>query len=159
MTKSRGVRAPYAKRRDQSELQLLLNAGSFQCVRCRATKPVAMFGRHKRKPFGLNDLCKSCRSVDDARQRYGLTSDNYAKLLEHQNGLCAICGLPESNKGRRLAIDHDHSTGVIRGLLCGACNKMIGLAYENPETLEAASDYIKRAKALGATALLPDGWS
>ena len=55
------------------------------------------------------------------KRNYGITSDKYAELFNSQNGVCAICG--RTNKdGRRLAIDHDHITKKVRGLLCNKCN-------------------------------------
>lgn len=63
--------------------------------------------------------------------RYGLTIEDYNVLVEKQNGLCAICGLPEKTiRGGKLlpiAIDHNHRSGEIRGLLCQSCNRAIGL--------------------------------
>ena len=55
---------------------------------------------------------------------HGLSVEQYDKMFEEQNGLCKICGLPEIN--RRLAVDHNHNTGKIRGLLCTKCNNAIG---------------------------------
>jgi hypothetical protein len=68
-----------------------------------------------------------------------------------QNGVCAICGQPEvglgrGGKPRRMSIDHNHATGVIRALLCHNCNFMIGSAKENPDTLRKAADYLERYK-------------
>lgn len=57
------------------------------------------------------------------KHRYGLTEEGYEKLLQYQNGGCAICGKPQMNSsGKRLAVDHDHMTTRWRGLLCGRCN-------------------------------------
>jgi hypothetical protein len=75
--------------------------------------------------------------------------DEYYILGEKQGHRCAICGNVErdkdqhSNKPRRLAVDHDHGTGKIRGLLCGSCNKGIGYLKDNPDLLIAASNYLK----------------
>jgi hypothetical protein len=73
---------------------------------------------------------------------YRLTPEEYDVLVESQHGLCAICG---SRPGaRRLAIDHDHATGAIRGLLCGSCNNGLGRFKDNPATLDAAAAYLRR---------------
>jgi hypothetical protein len=72
----------------------------------------------------------------------------YENLLATQHGLCAICQRPEtrmqSGRPSRLAFDHDHSTGRIRGLLCHGCNTFLGLAREDPTVLTAAIDYLRR---------------
>ena len=77
---------------------------------------------------------------------FGITSDEYYEILKRQDGVCAICKQPETRtfKGsvRRLAVDHDHSTGKIRGLLCGACNTGLGLFDDDPEILKTALGYL-----------------
>src|SRR6185437_14192734 len=61
-------------------------------------------------------------------RKYGVTHDDYMEMLAKQNGVCAICNLPErSAKTAALSVDHDHSTGKVRGLLCVRCNAMIGM--------------------------------
>jgi hypothetical protein len=77
---------------------------------------------------------------------FGLTLDQYDKILENQNGVCAICGKPERAKMygviRRLAVDHDHKTGKIRGLLCALCNQAIGLLNDDINNLASAIKYL-----------------
>jgi hypothetical protein len=81
--------------------------------------------------------------VRRARERkYGVTHDQYLVLLEAQGGVCAICG--NSEQKRQLAIDHDHETGEIRGLLCDRCNPMLGYAQDDIAVLEAAIAYLKK---------------
>ena len=78
--------------------------------------------------------------------RYGITIEDFDKLLEKQNGLCAICQSPPSdcNRGNHtLHVDHDHTTGEVRGLLCFRCNRAIGLFGENISNIDAASAYLK----------------
>jgi hypothetical protein len=78
-----------------------------------------------------------------ARERqYGLTHDEYMVLLEAQGGACAICG--DSGQRRALAVDHDHVTGAVRGLLCDRCNPMLGYARDDIAVLEAAIEYLKK---------------
>ena len=77
---------------------------------------------------------------------YGTNVETYERLLEEQNGLCAICRKPELAKSR-LAVDHDHDTGEVRGLLCGRCNTAIGLLREDPEIIDRAKSYIMEHKA------------
>lgn len=78
------------------------------------------------------------------RDLYGITVEEYEALLEVQNGLCAICKQPEVVPDRNLAVDHDHDTQRVRGLLCTACNRGIGCLQDDPEILQAAIDYLKR---------------
>jgi hypothetical protein len=74
---------------------------------------------------------------------YGLTLDEYDALVARQNGLCAICGEPPiKGRGRRLVVDHDHQSGRIRGLLCGACNVAIGYLREDPLLFDRAKAYL-----------------
>jgi len=63
------------------------------------------------------------------KHKYGLTADAYLDLLDRQHHKCAICGKPQTSIKRRLAVDHDHKTGKVRGLLCFRCNTALG-AYE-----------------------------
>ena len=78
------------------------------------------------------------------RSKYGITIDEYNRLLELQGGVCAICRRPEKAKGRmvNLSIDHDHQTGKVRGLLCNFCNRSLPL-IENMERLRNALRYIE----------------
>lgn len=75
---------------------------------------------------------------------YGLRPEDYIALYERQQGGCAICGENgETFGGRRLHIDHDHSTGKVRGLLCGLCNTAIGHLKDSPTLLRAAASYLE----------------
>lgn len=80
------------------------------------------------------------------------SKEDYILLLNKQNNLCAICDKPESivnnhnGKIKRLAIDHDHKTGKVRGLLCQKCNTSIGAFNESIEALERAILYLKKHK-------------
>lgn len=77
------------------------------------------------------------------RRSYGMETDEYEALLGKQGGGCAIC---KSSRGaRRLHVDHDHDSGVIRGLLCHGCNTAIGLLKEDPSLIEAALLYLEKA--------------
>ena len=79
--------------------------------------------------------------ADSLKRNYNITLEEYDRLLDEQDGVCAICGGINSN-GRRLSVDHDHDTGKIRGLLCGNCNVGIGHLQDDPEVLAAAIGYI-----------------
>jgi hypothetical protein len=73
--------------------------------------------------------------------KYGITEDDYDALLASQRGRCAICGKDASGNGRLLAVDHDHKTGEVRGLLCRGCNLGIGL-LEKEGFLNKAMAYL-----------------
>ena len=81
------------------------------------------------------------------RRRYGMDFGQYDSLFEFQNGLCLICGKPETRfrNGRvtRLAVDHCHDTNKVRGLLCSACNSGIAHLQHSPEVLRKAIEYLE----------------
>jgi hypothetical protein len=76
----------------------------------------------------------------DLREKYGIGLEDYNRLLANQNGGCAICATLPTDK--QLAVDHDHVTGAVRGLLCSACNIGLGHFRDNPQLLRAAIDYL-----------------
>jgi hypothetical protein len=79
--------------------------------------------------------------------RYGISLEEYNRLLKNQHGKCAICGnIPnkKGNAGQSLHVDHDHNTGNIRGLLCSSCNLAVGWIEINPELVNNMLDYLKR---------------
>ncbi len=75
------------------------------------------------------------------KNRYGISQNSYDSILKDQDGVCKICGLVNT-KGKRLAVDHDHKTGLVRGLLCGKCNTGLGSYNDNVELLEKAIWYL-----------------
>lgn len=79
---------------------------------------------------------------------FGIPLAEYTKMHTEQGGVCGSCRKPETDtrngKVRWLAVDHCHDTGEIRGLLCGACNKGVGLFNDDPAALRAMADYIER---------------
>jgi RNA polymerase-binding transcription factor DksA len=77
------------------------------------------------------------------KRKYGMTLADYDRLFEQQGGVCAICGEPRPEE-RTLHVDHDHVTGVIRGLLCFRCNNALGDFREQYELFQAAADYLDR---------------
>lgn len=81
----------------------------------------------------------------DLIKRYGITLDDYYHMLEEQNECCYICGKHESNnsKNKKLAIDHNHTTGQIRKLLCHHCNSALGQVKENVDILKKMIEYIE----------------
>ncbi len=75
-------------------------------------------------------------------KRYGVSPEQYDAMYEAQGGVCAICRTEGGSY--RLAVDHDHATDQIRGLLCSNCNAAIGLLQDKPEYLSSALLYLER---------------
>jgi hypothetical protein len=93
--------------------------------------------------------CRACRSRANQESHARRHGQSYQALLDSQNGGCAICGVCDghrSNGGQtcRLALDHDHQTGRLRGLLCNNCNQGLGRFKDSVALLEAALRYLKR---------------
>jgi hypothetical protein len=82
------------------------------------------------------------------RRLYGITLAAYNELLQKQNGGCAICRAKEGDGGRPLYVDHNHTTGEIRGLLCGGCNRGLGHFQDDADRLGAAIYYLLKTKRL-----------
>ena len=77
-------------------------------------------------------------------RRYGLTVGQYRDMIERQHGLCGICAKPLD----RIDIDHDHTTGRVRGLLCHACNIGVGAFQDDPVILMRAIQYLQVATSV-----------
>lgn len=74
---------------------------------------------------------------------YRMPKGSYAAMLERQNHSCVTCNRHESDLTRRLAVDHCHQTGKVRGLLCASCNRILGMVRENPQTLRHLAVYLE----------------
>lgn len=103
--------------------------------------------KHHREHYDAN-----AEKIRNRRRRnlskYGMTMEQFEVLNLSQNGLCAICGEPpykdqEDPRKKRLSVDHNHETGLVRGLLCDSCNIGIGMFRDSPERLQSAIDYLK----------------
>ncbi len=87
------------------------------------------------------------RSIKHQRQaKYGVSCEDYKNLMEKANNSCEICGTTECATGNGLAIDHCHSTGKVRGILCQACNTALGSFRDDPDLIQRAINYIKESK-------------
>lgn len=78
------------------------------------------------------------------RTRFDMSVERYDELHDEQSGVCAICGEPCST-GSRLAVDHDHETGDVRGLMCRDCNIGLGLFKDSISALAKAIEYLNKA--------------
>lgn len=140
------------------------------CVTCKEAKPLDEFHKGRTHPQGRAPKCKPCkRAYDNARyaanrkgirerqrvynlmSRYGISEEEYEELLAAQGGACAICGATQgwmsshdSGKPKRLAVDHSHESGKVRGLLCDRCNTVLGKTRDSPELLRKAAEYLLR---------------
>jgi hypothetical protein len=89
----------------------------------------------------LTEEEKVLRNRKQTVSYYGLTLEDYKVILEAQNGVCAICSkVPEGN----LHIDHNHTTKEVRGLLCGKCNRAIGLLNDDVSLFSKAITYLNK---------------
>lgn len=77
------------------------------------------------------------------KNRYSLSLEDYNKILTDQNGVCAICLQPQKEK---LHVDHCHTTNIVRGLLCGNCNRALGLMKDNIDFLSKAIKYLQNVR-------------
>lgn len=113
------------------------------CPKCKEYKPYDRFYERKPGQKGGHRYClDGCSTAYNRELRYSVTSEELLELERLANGACEICG----RAGRKMAVDHDHDTGTIRGLICGSCNSGLGLFSDNPEFLSAAAMYL-RARA------------
>lgn len=115
-----------------------------QCSRCGKKRQLRFFKEAGR-------ICLPCQKQGTARtskarrlqETYGISHEEYDELLAAQGGTCAICGrTPRYN----LDVDHDHRTGLIRGLLCKMCNRhLLPSVRDDPDVLDAAAHYLIQA--------------
>jgi len=75
------------------------------------------------------------------KRKFNLTMDGYEDMLSKQYGVCAICG---GTCTKSLAVDHNHTTGKVRGLLCNSCNRGLGYLKDSRHILQSAIDYLEK---------------
>jgi len=117
------------------------------CTRCKIEKPenTEFFPPHNKKNNGLDSWCRVCRN-EYKRQNYNfrgiadIEKAREAQLLKN----CIICGIET-----KVVVDHDHSTGEVRGGLCMNCNLGLGHFKDNPESLRLAALYLEGKCACG----------
>ena len=135
------------------------------CKRCNEYLPKDYFGSDKSRISGKSIYCKACRarlakvqrklkpkekSQYSRLRRYGISKERYQEMMEEQEGSCAICKTKEpSSIHQELYIDHDHLTGIVRGLLCRNCNLMLGFAKDNVSVLKGCIEYLKKYSTKG----------
>lgn len=84
------------------------------------------------------------KKASDLKRKFGISLHEYDLMLTEQKGKCACCGIHQNKLTMRFAVDHDHDTGLIRGLLCGNCNTAIGKLGDNIEGLMKALNYLEK---------------
>jgi hypothetical protein len=152
--------------------ETLYKIGKKKCCTCKKIKTIESFPKDKHNPDGYNYQCKKCRSkwkkaninyfrnysiknrlkIKIGQQsatlklKYNLSLEAFNRMLQEQNGVCAICGKPETRICRgslcSLSVDHNHETGKIRELLCSNCNVMLAKCDESIEWLDKIKNYI-----------------
>lgn len=98
--------------------------------------------KYQKQKIKQSKRSKEAQFNGHLKRRYGITLEDYDKMFEQQKGLCVLCGLPEI--GRRLAVDHNHQTGKIRGLLCHQCNCCIGFIENKNLSVKKIQKYLER---------------
>lgn len=149
---------------------LSLTGEVVYCPDCKQNRPVKDFHSNKSRKNGYSCYCRECTSIRNrqrrslpespARQReafikwkYGISQKEYLEILENQGYKCAICGvdhqetkrpgnLKHSGESFGLCIDHCHTTGKVRGLLCNQCNRALGLFQDSSYILQKAKEYL-----------------
>ncbi|MFE7744402.1 endonuclease VII domain-containing protein [Nocardia sp. NPDC057455] len=131
------------------------------CTLCDSVKPRTEFRPEPRRRDGYYPHCRPCASkaskairqnnIERYRERerltylskkFNITHDEVRAIFRNSNGLCEICGGPPNGRGG-LHVDHCHTTGKIRGLLCNSCNVSIGHFRDDPAILRRAADYLE----------------
>ena len=125
------------------------------CTKCHITKDMSEFHLEKNQKDGHRTRCKSCirvysKSIRIKKRAYrlltdfGMTLTEYHDLYNTQDKRCAICNTRASELPIRLAVDHNHKTGVVRGLLCDRCNRGMGFFQDNVTLLFKAIHYLNK---------------
>ena len=135
------------------------------CTECLLEKPLEAFHKDARSKTGRTSKCASCRTErqkavqekqklekpehyrrwrksNNYSSKYGLTLEEVEAKLRLQHSICPICEC--SLDLNSWAVDHCHTTGKVRDILCSSCNKGLGFFYESPEALQNAISYLKK---------------
>jgi hypothetical protein len=140
-----------------------------KCTVCKESKSLDCFYNYKATKDGKSYRCKDCddvarkkwrdnnpsRSKESVRGRnlkhkYGITLEEYKKMFKEQGECCLICRTTENTvSGDRFskisfAVDHDHSSGKVRGILCNQCNRALGMFKDRKDILESAIKYLEK---------------
>lgn len=119
-------------KRDRAEYQRRWRAANADKVRSNQREYHAK-NKHKRRQYYIKCV-------------YGLTPEEYEAMFEAQGRRCAACPNTTPGAGRQWNVDHCHTTGKVRGILCHGCNLALGMVYDDPARLRSLADYIESKK-------------
>ena len=123
--------------------------GLLTCTKCEKSHPPTLefFPPNKYKKNGFDSWCRKCRRAYKKQATFAKGITDIERAYEARNlSECVICGEP---KGSKFAVDHDHTSGKVRGGLCMRCNMGIGQFRDNPELLRFAALYLEGRCACG----------
>jgi len=133
--------------------------GTKYCKSCDTTKPIDDFYLRNKTSMVRHSTCKECDKKRvkenhdpvvyrnaELQRRYGITQQDYEVMIAEQNNQCAICNTTEPggrhNRGY-FVVDHCHTTGKVRKLLCNNCNTALGLVGDNTHILQSMIEYLQ----------------
>ncbi len=132
---SEASRRWYAKHKDDPKIRERLRADSKRHYEKNSEAIITRQLAYAKTPEGARKI----RNLS-LKRKYGITIEQYEAIAKRQDGECATCHkTPE-----KLVVDHDHTNGRVRGLLCDKCNRGLGLAYDNPDSIRRALAYLER---------------
>lgn len=139
-----------AKHRRLTEME----TGIKKCSTCKKEKTLDCFhGSYENE--NISSRCQDCISASFLRYRYGISVEQFNAIRKDQDGCCAICKTKleikkdSTFRSKKVAVDHCHTTGKVRGLLCSSCNKGLGLFRDNEALLESAIEYLQASRQQG----------
>lgn len=125
------------------------------CTSCQQHKNLESFKKNKNGKFQRYSICKKCSSERSKyryangdsyavrlQRLYGLSVNEYEQMYAEANGCCQVCGVSEESLNKRLAVDHCHATGKVRGLLCSKCNTALGQLDDSLEKISSLYSYL-----------------
>lgn len=115
--------------------QIVHAIGKRRCHECERVRPLSRF-------TNKGYLCVDCQWFYMARYDQGIARQDLERILVEQNGRCAIC-IRKCRERRNLCVDHDHGSGVVRGLLCTRCNTAISLFSDDRVRMRRAVAYLR----------------
>jgi len=138
--------------------------GKILCGTCEVWKKENQFYNHAK--YGKGTRCKPCDKIarkkwatdnptrykesgrwKNLKKRHGITKEQWMSMYNEQEKVCAICKMTQAERGyngRDLCVDHNHRSGVVRGLLCNGCNRGLGFFEDSAGLLREAANYLER---------------
>jgi hypothetical protein len=128
------------------------------CTSCKETKPLSEYFKSSNTKSGLQGECKLCNSTraktwyrnnkertknNKLVKAYGITVSDFLTMLKKQNHKCGVCGT-ELMVDKSTCVDHCHTTGAVRGIVCTNCNLLLGHSKDSIEILKSAQKYLQK---------------